>query len=62
MIIDSLTITGLVATSAFALMPVLMGREFIRVRECPAPQPSYANSPEQRARQPLELAEGCVES
>ncbi|MGB5737649.1 MAG: hypothetical protein WBM40_24740 [Thiohalocapsa sp.] len=33
MIIDNLTLAGLVVSSLFALMPVMMGREFIRVRE-----------------------------
>jgi hypothetical protein len=35
MIIDNLTLAGLAVSASFALMPLLMGREFIRVRECP---------------------------
>ena len=33
MIIDNLTIAGIIAASSFVLMPLMMGREFIRVRE-----------------------------
>lgn len=32
MIIDNLTLSGLFVASLFALMPIMMGREFIRVR------------------------------
>lgn len=62
MIIDNLTIAGSIAASAFALMPIMMGRDFIRVRECPAPRLSRPNCPEQGVHQPLELSEGCAES
>jgi hypothetical protein len=63
MIIDNLTIAGLIAASAFTLMPILMGREFIRVRECPAPasaRPQKAGN-QPVGHQPLELAGSCVE-
>jgi hypothetical protein len=33
-IIDNLTLSGLIVTSLYALMPIMMGREFIRVRTC----------------------------
>jgi hypothetical protein len=41
MIIDNLSITGLIAASLYLLMPLMMGRELIRVEsdETPRPQP-----------------------
>lgn len=37
MIIDTLTIAGFVSAASFLLMPLLMGREFIRVQDCDEP-------------------------
>ena len=34
MVFDNLTLAGLIVTSLFALMPIMMGREFIQVRAC----------------------------
>jgi hypothetical protein len=55
-IIDNLTIAGVITASAYLLMPVLMGRELIRVREGvqdpPTPDKGYP-------RCLLELAEGA---
>jgi len=34
MIIDALTVAGLMSAASFALMPLLMGREFIHVQTC----------------------------
>jgi hypothetical protein len=42
MFIDALTITGFLSAASFALMPVLMGREFIRVETCDERSPSPA--------------------
>jgi hypothetical protein len=39
MIFDSLTLAGLAAIAPFALMPLLMGREFFRVSESTQLQP-----------------------
>lgn len=39
MIVDSLTLAGLAAVAPFALMPILMGREFFRVSEAAELQP-----------------------
>lgn len=40
MFIDALTITGFLSAASFALMPVLMGREFIHVETCDEGSPS----------------------
>jgi len=37
MFIDNLTLAGLFVTSLFVVMPIMMGRELIRVRACNDP-------------------------
>ena len=56
MIIDNLTIAGVITASAYLLMPVLMGRELIRVREGVQDPPTPATG---YTRCLLELAEGA---
>ncbi|MCF7989214.1 MAG: hypothetical protein K9M02_02105 [Thiohalocapsa sp.] len=64
MIFDSLTLAGLAAAAPFLLMPLLMGREFLRVDESSALQPISAQSVQAsesdlRARHP-DLQAGSV--
>jgi hypothetical protein len=59
MIVDNLTIAGIIAASAYLLMPVLMGRELIRVSEGEEDPPTaYKGHP----RRLLELAESANRS
>lgn len=38
MIVDTLTIAGFLSAASFLLMPLLMGREFVRVQATDEPQ------------------------
>jgi hypothetical protein len=59
MIIDNLTYAGLIAASAYLLMPLLMGRELIKVEgDGTSPRDSS-----RRVRPPLQpAAGGCARS
>jgi hypothetical protein len=74
MIVDKLTLFGLLVTSLFALMPIMMGREFIRVRaSSDASHPTEKSAAKQdidqqavtqmtsRKRPAVRLIEDCVE-
>jgi len=74
MIIDNLTLSGFIVTSLFALMPIMMGREFIRVRACrDANNPTEKSAAEHdidqqtvtqvtsRKHRAVRLIEDCVE-
>lgn len=62
MIIDALTIAGLISAASFALMPLLMGREFIRVETCEETRQDGASAVTQPGRSTSARMPDCVET
>ena len=61
MIIDALTITGLISAASFALMPLLMGRELLRVEECGDQQATIAQPRPAKAADRGPFGPDCVD-
>jgi hypothetical protein len=62
MYIDSLTIAGFASVAIFALMPLLMGREFWRVSECDRVPSDSDGFQADFAADGATLTSGCVDA
>jgi hypothetical protein len=62
MYIDALTLAGFASVASFALMPLLMGREFWRVSECERAVAEHDECQGGLAPGPGTLASGCVDA